>query len=65
MTKKMVYPKIGVWYDENDKTIHLSIEGQGLSTVSSDPNSVRGNPHLFEKLAKLLRDVGVPHPPLE
>lgn len=49
---------IGLWFDEEDGEIHLSIPGQGLSTVSSRPESKRGNPHLFNKLAKVLREQG-------
>jgi hypothetical protein len=65
MTKragKTAYPKIGVWYDDELCEIHLSIEGQGLSTVNGKAASARGNPHLFKKLAKVLRDSGKPHP---
>lgn len=62
---KTIYPKVGVWYDEKDQTIHLRIAEQGLSTVSSNPKLKRGNPHLFAKLAKALRDAGVPYPPVE
>ena len=61
---KTAYPKIGVWYDELKGDIHLSIGGHGLSTVASDSRSERGNPHLFNKLAKVLRDEGKPHPPI-
>ena len=59
---KTAYPKIGVWYDEEKGEIHLSVDGQGLSTVNANAASVRGNPHLFNKLAKVLRDRGKPHP---
>ena len=59
---KTAYPKIGVWYDEVAGDIHLSIAGQGLSTVNGNPESKRGNPHLFKKLAKVLADEGKPHP---
>lgn len=61
---KTAYPKIGVWYDEEKGDIHLSIEGQGLSTVNGNPESMRGNPHLFKKLAKALHEAGKPSPPL-
>lgn len=61
---KTAYPKIGVWFDENAGDIHLSIAGQGLSTVNGNPQSKRGNPHLFNKLAKALRDEGKLHPPI-
>jgi hypothetical protein len=62
---KTAYCKIGIWFDEEAGDIHLSIPGQGLSTVNSNPESKRGNPHLFAKLAKVLRAAGKPHPPLE
>jgi len=53
---------LGIWYDEEAGDIHLSIPGQGLSTVNGNTESKRGNPHLFNKLAKVLRDQGKPHP---
>jgi hypothetical protein len=59
---KTAYPKIGVWFDEVRGDIHLNIAGHGLSTINADPSSKRGNPHLFNKLAKALRDEGRPHP---
>ena len=55
---------LGLWFDEEAGDIHLSIPGQGLSTGSADASSKRGNPHLFNKLAKLLREHGKPHPPV-
>jgi len=59
---KTAYPKIGLWFDEEAGDIHLSIPGHGLSTVNGNAGSARGNPHLFNKLAKVLRDEGKPHP---
>lgn len=53
---------IGLWFDEQAGDIHLSIPDHGLSTVNGDRDSKRGNPHLFNKLAKVLRDQGKPHP---
>ncbi|CAN5470793.1 hypothetical protein BH10PSE14_BH10PSE14_27480 [soil metagenome] len=64
-TGRTIYPKIGVWYREDTGHIHLSIEGTGLSTVNADPESKRGNPHLYAKLARALRDAGAPHPAIE
>ena len=55
---------IGLWFDDEAGDIHLSIPGQGLSTVSAEAASKRGNPHLFNKLARVLRDEGKPHPPI-
>lgn len=53
---------VGLWFDEASGDIHLSIPGHGLSTVGADAASKRGHPHLFNKLAKVLRDEGKPHP---
>ena len=53
---------LGIWYDENADDIHLSIPGHGLSTLNANEASLRGNPHLFNKLAKVLRDQGKLHP---
>jgi hypothetical protein len=61
---KTAYPRIGIWFDESAGDIHLSIPGHGLSTINADASSARGNPHLFNKLAKALRDEGKPHPPV-
>ncbi|MCP5432222.1 MAG: hypothetical protein H6923_03015 [Alphaproteobacteria bacterium] len=59
---KTAYPKIGIWFDGQSGDIHLSIAGHGLSTVNAKADNKRGNPHLFNKLAKVLRDEGKPHP---
>lgn len=53
---------LSLWFDEEAGDIHLSIPGQGLSTVNSNAESKRGNPHLFNKLAKVLREQEKPHP---
>jgi hypothetical protein len=55
---------ISLWFDEEAGDIHLSFPDHGLSTVNASPESKRGHPHLFNKLAKLLRDQGKPHPPI-
>lgn len=64
-TGRTIYPKIGVWYRGDTGHIHLSIEGQGLSTVNDDPSSVRGHPHLYNKLAEVLRAAGAEAPAAE
>jgi hypothetical protein len=51
---------IGLWFDEKAGDIHLSIPDHGLSTVGGDATSKRGHPHLFNKLAKVLRHQGKP-----
>jgi len=53
---------VGLWFDEQAGDIHLSIPGHGLSTVNANGESKRGHPHLYNKLAKVLRDQGKPHP---
>lgn len=53
---------IGLWFDQDANDIHLNLPGHGLSTVNGTAESARGNPHLFNKLAKVLRDQGKPHP---
>lgn len=53
---------LGVWFDEDAGDIHLTVPGHGFSTVSNNRDHARGNPHLFNKLAKALRDLGKPHP---
>ena len=65
--EKTVYlDKVGVWWDENRDHIHITVRGNAAfhSTVNSNPLSKRGNPNLFYKLAKCLRAVGAPHPPI-
>ena len=44
----------------------LTVRGDAAfhSTVNANPQSKRGNPNLFHKLAKCLRAVGAPHPPI-
>ena len=64
-TGRTVYPKIGVWFREDTGHIHLTIEGQGFSTVNAEPTSKRGNPHLYAKLARMLRDAGAAHPAID
>jgi hypothetical protein len=64
---KSVYLSVGVWYDEDQGHIHLTAKDvHGFhTTVSPDPNSKRGHPNLFGKLAKCLRDAGAPAPDIE
>jgi hypothetical protein len=62
-----VYLDLGVWYDEEQGHIHLTAKGvPGFhTTVAPNPESKRGHPNLFGKLAKVLKDAGAPHPDLE
>lgn len=59
---KSIALNLRVWYD--DKSQHIKLAGPGLtaSTVSNDPASKRYHPNLYRKLAKALRDAGVPAP---
>ena len=57
---------VGVWWNQKTGDIHLTVQSvPGFhSTVSANPKSKRGNPNLFYKLAKCLRAVDAPHPPI-
>ena len=64
---KTVYlDNVGIWWNEDQGHIHITVQGiTGFhSTVNPIPQSKRGNPNLFYKLAKCLRAVGAPHPPI-
>lgn len=52
---------IRVWYDENQDVIKMRIAGE-LTSVNNDPESKRGNPSLYKKLAAVLRDAGEKYP---
>ncbi len=58
------YLQMGAWYDKKTEHIHLTIPGTGWfhTTVTNDPKSVRGNPNLYAKLARALKEAGVPGP---
>lgn len=59
--RKTVYiEKLGVWYDEGQRQIHLSIPGHKTfhTTVSNRPESKRYHPNLFKKLKALLVEAG-------
>lgn len=63
-TGKTAEVTIGLWFDEEAGDIHVRIPDHGLSTIDADSASKRGHPHLYNKLAKVLRDRGKPHPPM-
>ena len=53
--------EVRIWYDENQGSIHIA--GNDLhSHVNPDPESRRGHPNLFRKLAQILRKAGKPAP---
>jgi hypothetical protein len=58
------YLNIGAWYNEKTGGIHLTLPHSGWfhTTVNDKPESKRGNPNLFGKLARALKVAGVPGP---
>lgn len=64
--KSVYLENVGIWWDEDQGHIHITVRGDpGFhSTVNANPQSKRGNPNLFYKLAKCLRAVDAPHPPI-
>jgi hypothetical protein len=58
------YLNIGAWYDTETRHIHLTLPHSGWfhTTVSPEPTSKRGHPNLYGKLARALREAGVPAP---
>ena len=62
-TRISVDLEIRIWYDEGQGSIHIA--GSGLhSHVNANPDSKRGHPNLFRKLAQCLREAGKPAPEL-
>lgn len=61
---RSIYLEVGVWWDAEQGHIHLTAKNvPGFhTTVSAKPDSKRGHPNLFAKLAKVLKDNGAPHP---
>lgn len=58
------YLKVGIWYDPDKDHIHVAVPKSDwfITTVSNDPSSKRGHPNLYGKLARALREAGVPGP---
>jgi hypothetical protein len=58
------YLQIGAWLDQATGQIHLTLPHSGWfhTTVSGDPDSKRGHPNLYAKLARALKEAGVPAP---
>ena len=61
---KTVYLKIGVWYDAEQGHIHMTVPDSRWfhTTLNPKPESKRGHPNLFGKLARCLREAGAPAP---
>ena len=64
---KTVKLDVSIWYNEKTSRIHVAGKNIGgtekfISTVHSDPDSMRGHPNLFRKLVKCLKEAGAPYP---
>ena len=55
---------VGIWWNRDTGHIHISAKNQFISTVNTDPGSARCHENLYWKLAKALKDQGLPHPDL-
>ena len=64
--KSVYINEVGVWWNQKNGNIHLTVQGvSGFhSTVIANPKNIRGNPNLYYKLAKCLRAVDAPYPPI-
>lgn len=58
------YLNIGAWYNASTGHIHLTLPNSGWfhTTVNRDEASKRGHPNLYNKLARALKEAGVPGP---
>lgn len=58
------YLNIGAWFDVETGRIHLTLPHSGWfhTTISPEASSKRGHPNLYGKLARALREPGVPAP---
>jgi hypothetical protein len=58
------YLHIGVWYEPDTGQIHMTLPRSGWfhTTVNNNPDSKRGHCNLFGKLARAMKEAGVPHP---
>jgi hypothetical protein len=59
---KSVGLQVNIWYNERSGHIHIAAKDAFISTVSNDPASRRYHPNLFGKMARRLREHGVPAP---
>jgi len=55
---------VGIWWNPDTDHIHISAKGLFISTVNAVDGSKRCHPNLYWKLARALRDLGKPHPPI-
>lgn len=52
---------IHIWYDHAEDVIKIRVDGE-LTSVNNHPESKRGNPSLYKRFAKVLRDAGKKYP---
>lgn len=64
--RQTAYLNIGAWYNVETGHIHLTLPHSGWfhTTVSENEKSKRGHPNLYAKLARALKEAGVPSPPV-
>ncbi|MFT6510106.1 MAG: hypothetical protein ACJAVO_002347 [Parvibaculaceae bacterium] len=64
---KTAYLKVSVWLDADSGHIHLAIPDTGWfhSTVNNKPDSKRRHANLYKKLARVLKEAGLPYPETE
>ena len=60
--RKSVPIELRIWFDPKSRYIKLAGPELTASTVSNDPKSKRFHPNLYKKLARVLREAGVPSP---
>jgi hypothetical protein len=57
---------ISIWWDEDDQSIHIAMPGKRITTIDGKYGVRKGNArthrHLFEHLARYLREDGRPAP---
>lgn len=58
------YLNVGIWYDADQGHIHITLPNSGWfhTTVNNNEGSKRGHPNLYGKLARALKEAGVPGP---
>jgi hypothetical protein len=61
---KTAYLEVGAWYNEDSGHIHLSVPGSDwfITTVAPNARGKRSHPNLYRKLARALKEAGVPAP---
>lgn len=58
-TAKYVRFNIDVWYQEDDRSIHITSPDTSLhTTIKNDPSSKRYHENMFKKLKEILQEQG-------